>query len=41
MENPRPSETENELAGTERHEEEDDMRGATNPRREAPEEDES
>jgi len=27
MENPRPTETEQELAGTERHQEEDDMRG--------------
>jgi hypothetical protein len=29
MENPEPTETEHELAGTKRHEEEDDMRGAT------------
>ena len=28
MENPDPTETEQELAGTERHQEEDDMRGA-------------
>ena len=27
MENPEPTETEQELAGTERHREEDDMRG--------------
>jgi hypothetical protein len=27
MENPEPSETEQELAGTERHREEEDMRG--------------
>jgi hypothetical protein len=27
MENPEPTETEHELAGTERHEDEDDMRG--------------
>ena len=31
MENPDPTETEHELAGTERHEEEEDMRGTTNP----------
>lgn len=30
MENPGPTETEEELAGTERHQEEEDMRGATN-----------
>jgi len=27
MENPEPTETEQELAGTERHQEEEDMRG--------------
>jgi hypothetical protein len=27
MENPEPTETEDELAGTQRHEEEEDMRG--------------
>jgi hypothetical protein len=27
MENPEPTETEHELEGTERHQEEDDMRG--------------
>jgi hypothetical protein len=31
MENPDPTETEHQLAGTERHEEEEDMRGITNP----------
>jgi len=30
MENPEPTETEHELAGTERHQEEEDMRGVTN-----------
>ena len=30
MENPEPTETEQELAGTERHQEEEDMRGVTN-----------
>ena len=29
MENPEPTETEHELAGTERQREEEDMRGAT------------
>ena len=29
MENPEPTETEQELAGTKRHQEEEDMRGAT------------
>jgi hypothetical protein len=29
MENPEPTETEQELAGTERHREEEDMRGVT------------
>jgi hypothetical protein len=29
MENPEPTETEHELAGTERHQQEEDMRGAT------------
>jgi hypothetical protein len=29
MENPEPTETEHELEGTERHQEEDDMRGTT------------
>jgi len=31
MENPEPTETEEELAQTERQEEEDDMRGTTDP----------
>lgn len=31
MENPDPTETEHELAGTERHAEEDDMRGVNRP----------
>lgn len=31
MENPEPTETEEELAQTERQEEEEDMRGVTNP----------
>ncbi len=39
MENPEPTGTENELAGTDRHEEEEDMRGAKGPNEETPEED--
>lgn len=31
MENPEPTEREHELAGTERHEDEDDMRGTPSP----------
>jgi hypothetical protein len=31
MENPEPTENEQELAATERQQEEDDMRGTTNP----------
>ena len=32
MENPEPTETEEELSQTERQEEEEDMRGVTDPR---------
>jgi hypothetical protein len=32
MENPEPTETEQELANTDRQKDEEDMRGTTNPR---------